>query len=64
MRKRPVLLCTAALLSLALTGCSGGDDAESASDSSTSSARDHVEPLSHQLDDSLRRGLRGSHRPG
>lgn len=38
MRKRPVLLCTAALLSLALTGCSGGDDAESASDSSTSSA--------------------------
>lgn len=38
MRKRPVLLCTAALLSLALAGCSGGDDAESASDSSTSSA--------------------------
>ncbi|WP_271403872.1 hypothetical protein [Kocuria palustris] len=38
MRKRPVLLCTAALLSLALAGCSGGDDAESASESSTSSA--------------------------
>lgn len=38
MRKRPVLLCTAALLSLALAGCSGGDDAESASESSTPSA--------------------------
>lgn len=38
MRKRPVLLCTAALLSLALAGCSGGDDAESPSESSTSTA--------------------------
>lgn len=38
MRKRPVLLCTAALLSLALAGCSGGNDAESTTEPSASSA--------------------------